>query len=135
MLAKVNSDYYGAFGLFHKETKSVELKTRESAPFEIDDALFNSLSKKGVLVRADAKETKKAEKAEAENKSIPAAEEKEPDTDEMEELESMSMDKLKEVGKEYGVTYKFGMSKKNMINEIRNAAEEELPIIEAAEPE
>lgn len=140
MLAKVRSDYYGSFGLFREETKSNEVKTRESAPFNVDDALFYRMEKSGVLMRADGVEEKqqraKTAIPEKQETEAPAPSfEPEEVEDEAEDLEAMSIKELREIAKECGVAYKVGMSKKDLINAIEKAEGIEPPVMVAAEPE
>ena len=138
MLAKVSDTYCGSFGLFDPETKSNKIKTKESAPFNVDDALFKRLSEYGVLIRADGK----AEKPAPAKKSEPAPKAPEPETvPDPEEEEAIALDglnynELKEVAKSYGIICKVGMSKDDLKEAIREAvAEEEPPVPTAEEPE
>lgn len=132
MLVKVNPDYFGMYGFFKKETESVAIKTRESAPFEEDDALSLKMIEKGVLVKADGAEPVKAvagERAETGRKPEPVTEDKE------DSLEGMSLKELKELAKDCGVSYRVGMSKAALIDEIVKAQSEEPPVLTAALPE
>ena len=140
MLAKVRSDYYGSFGLFREDTKSNAIKTRESAPFEVDDALFYRMEKSGVLMRADGVE----EKQQRAKTAIPEKQEPEAPTpsiepeefeDEAEDLETMSLKELREIAKECGVAYRVGMTKRDLINAIEKAEGIDPPVMVAAEPE
>ena len=126
MLAKINSNYCGYYGHFYDDKNIVEIKTRESAPFEIDDALFDRLSRKGVLVAA--------------GKEAPAAPEYVPESTVMEtdddvNLNSLSLKELKEMAKEYGVPYRVGMKKSSLIEAIKSAQTEEPPMLTVEEPE
>ena len=132
MLVKVNPDYSGMYGFFRVDTESVAIKTRESAPFEEDDALSLKMIEKGVLVRADGLEpvmTIAGEKAEAGKKPEPVTDDKE------DSLEVMSLKELKELAKDCGVSYRVGMSKAALIDEIVKAQSEEPPVLTAALPE
>ncbi len=134
MLAKVSDTYYGSFGLFDPETKSNKIKTRESAPFNMDDALSLRLIKKGVLVRVNNPESL------GEIKEPIKEPEKDPavisvNTYTGDVLEDMTLKELKAIAKEQGVTFKIGMSKARLIDAIREAENEEPPILTAAEPE
>ena len=131
MLAKVNKNYYGIFGHFDEETKLIKPKTRKSAAFRIyDDALFERLKAKGVLVEAEETE-------EAEKNIVP--EEVVQDTGEEPEeevtLENVTMGELKALAKEYGISYKVGMSKAALIEALSEKDGEEPPSISAEEPE
>jgi hypothetical protein len=133
MLVKVNPDYSGMYGFFKNDTESVAIKTRESAPFEEDDALSLKMIGKGVLVKADAPEPVKGEtgeKAEAGKNPESVTEE-----DKGDGLEAMSLKELKELAKDCGVLYKVGMSKASLIDAIVKAQSEEPPVLTAALPE
>lgn len=130
MLAKINNNYYGVYGDFHEETGTVEIKTRESAPFNVDDALFDRLSRKGVLVAA-GKETAKTVQPE---KAPEEATTKADDVDDM-DLNKLSLKELKEVAKEYGVSFKVGMTKVNPIEAIKGVQSEEPPMFTVETPE
>ena len=139
MLAKVSNTYCGYYGLYRDKTGTTEIKTRESAPFEIDDALFNRLNEKGVLVRADN----------ADNPAIPSFARfmnepvvdpiPEPETDKSTDLGDMSLKELKALAKDCGIPYKVGMSKAELIEALVNVDnsqdEEEPPVLTAALPE
>ena len=130
MLAKVNKNYYGIFGHFDEETRLIKPKTRKSAAFRIyDDALFERLKAKGVLVEAEETE-------EAEKNIVP--EEAVQDTGEEPEeevtLENMTMGELKALAKEYGISYKVGMSKAQLLEAIKAEEDTELPELRAEEP-
>lgn len=140
MLAKVSDTYCGSFGLFDPETKSNKVKTKESAPFEVDDALFKRLSENGVLVKADGKVDKPEKKpstppapADLED-DIPDNIEEDPEEEAL-DLENLNYNELKEVAKSYGITCKVGMSKDDLKDAIREAADEEPPALTAEEPE
>ena len=130
MLAKVNSSYYGVFGLYNKDTNSVENKTKESAPFNIDDALFDSLKKQGVLIEAGkVKETvsKPAEPVEVAKEAEPLPEIN---------LGDMTLKELKELAKDCGVTFRIGMNKAALIEAIEKALDEEAePVLKVQLPE
>ena len=130
MFAKVSDTFYGFFGLFDPETKSNKVKTRESAPFEIDDALFNRLSKEGVLVKADAKPEKAEKKPEP-----PKAPEAPEDPGEDLDLENLTYNELKDVAKGFGISCKVGMSKEDIKDAIREAMEDDAPVLTTEEPE
>ena len=132
MLAKVSDSYYGSFGLFDPETKSNKVKTRESAPFDIDDALFNRLSKEGVLVKVDAK-PEKAEKKPEPPKAPEAPED--PGADSDLDLENLTYNELKEVAKGFGISCKVGMSKEDIKDAIREAMEDDAPVLTTEEPD
>jgi hypothetical protein len=130
MLVKVSQKYAGMYGAYNEDIKSVIIKTRESAPFEEDDALSLRMIEKGILVRADADE------AEAELKeSTEEISEELPAEDEEADLESLSMKELKEIASEYGISYKVGMSKADLVNAINESESEEPPTMAAADPE
>ena len=133
MSVKVNPEYFGMYGFFKKETESVAIKTRESAPFEEDDALSLKMIEKGVLVKADGPEPVKAgavKKAETVEKPEPVTEE-----DKGDGLEVMSLKELKELAKDCGVSYRVGMSKAALIDAIVKAQSEDPPVLTAALPE
>lgn len=130
MLAKVSDSYYGSFGLFDPETKSNKVKTRESAPFDIDDALFNRLSKEGVLAKADAK-PEKAEKKPDPPKAPEAPEDPGEDLD----LENLTYNELKDVTKGFGISCKVGMSKEDIKDAIREVMEDDAPVLTTEEPD
>lgn len=140
MLVKVSKSYAGMYGVFNEDIKSVTIKTRESAPFEENDALSLRMIKKGVLVKADGKpekpvkEEKKPEPVKEEALPFPEGESVDPD-DVIKSLDDMSMKELREEAKSYGISYKVGMSKEQLINDIRNAVDELPPVMAAAEPE
>lgn len=130
MLAKVNKNYYGIFGHFDEETKLIKPKTRKSAAFRIyDDALFERLKAKGVLVEAE--ETEEAENIMPEEAVQDSGEEPEEEVT----LENMTMGELKALAKEYGISYKVGMSKAALIEALSEKDGEEPPSISAEEPE
>jgi hypothetical protein len=130
MLAKVNKNYYGIFGHFDEETKLIKPKTRKSAAFRIyDDALFERLKAKGVLVEAE--ETEEAENIVPEEAVQDSGEEPEEEVT----LENMTMGELKALAKEYGISYKVGMSKAALIEALSEKDGEEPPSISAEEPE
>lgn len=131
MLARVSDSYYGTFGLFHEETKSNEIMTRESAPFEVDDALFRRKEAEGILVRADSRpEQKKEAKPEP-----PKAEAADPEEDEDTPLEEKKLKELREIAKGYDITYRVGMTKADLVTAIQEAEGIEPPVMVAAEPE
>lgn len=130
MLVKVSQKYAGLYGLHKEDIKSVIIKTRESTPFEEDDALSLRMIEKGILVRADADEAE----AEPEESTEEISEEL-PAEDEEADLESLSMKELKEIASEYGISYKVGMSKADLINAINESESEEPPTMAAADPE
>lgn len=131
MLARVSDSYYGTFGLFHEETKSNEIMTRESAPFEVDDALFRRKEAEGILVRADSRpEQKKEAKPEP-----PKAEAADPEEDEDTPLEEKTLKELREIAKGYDITYRVGMTKADLVTAIQEAEGIEPPVMVAAEPE
>ena len=130
MLAKVNKNYYGIFGHFDEETKLIKPKTRKSAAFRVyDDALFERLKAKGVLVEAE--ETEEAENIVPEEAVQDTGEEPEEEVT----LENMTMGELKALAKEYGISYKVGMSKAALIEALSEKDGEEPPSISAEEPE
>ena len=130
MLAKVNKNYYGIFGHFDEETKLIKPKTRKSAAFRVyDDALFERLKAKGVLVEAE--ETEEAENIVPEEAVQDIGEEPEEEVT----LENMTMGELKALAKEYGISYKVGMSKAALIEALSEKDGEEPPSISAEEPE
>jgi hypothetical protein len=134
MLVRVNPDYSGTYGLFNESTKSTIIKTKESAPFNMDDALSLRMIKKGVLVRVNNPESL------GEIKEPVKEPEKDPavisvNTHTGDVLEDMTLKELKAIAKEQGVTFKIGMSKARLIDAIREAENEEPPILTAAEPE
>lgn len=130
MLVRVSQKYAGMYGAYNEDIKSVVIKTRESAPFEEDDALSLRMIEKGILVRADADEAE----AEPEESTEEISEEL-PAEDEEADLESLSMKELKEIASEYGISYKVGMSKADLINAINESEIEEPPTMAAADPE
>ena len=131
MLVRVSDSYYGTFGLFHEETKSNEIMTRESAPFEVDDALFRRKEAEGILVRADSRpEQKKEAKPEP-----PKAEAADPEEDEDTPLEEKTLKELREIAKGYDITYRVGMTKADLVTAIQEAEGIEPPVMVAAEPE
>jgi hypothetical protein len=130
MLVRVSQKYAGMYGAYNEDIKSVVIKTRESAPFEEDDALSLRMIEKGILVRADADEAE----AEPEESTEEISEEL-PAEDEEADLESLSMKELKEIASEYGISYKVGMSKADLINAINESESEEPPTMAAADPE
>lgn len=131
MLARVSDSYYGTFGLFHEETKSNEIMTRESAPFEVDDALFRRKEAEGILVRADSRpEQKKEAKPEP-----PKAEAADPEENEDTPLEEKTLKELREIAKGYDITYRVGMTKADLVTAIQEAEGIEPPVMVAAEPE
>lgn len=130
MLVRVSQKYAGMYGAYNEDIKSVAIKTRESAPFEEDDALSLRMIEKGILVRADADEAE----AEPEESTEEISEEL-PAEDEEADLESLSMKELKEIASEYGISYKVGMSKADLINAINESESEEPPTMAAADPE
>jgi hypothetical protein len=130
MLVRVSQKYAGMYGAYNEDIKSVIIKTRESAPFEEDDALSLRMIEKGILVRADADEAE----AEPEESTEEISEEL-PAEDEEADLESLSMKELKEIASEYGISYKVGMSKADLINAINESESEEPPTMAAADPE
>lgn len=131
MLARVSDSYYGTFGLFHEETKSNEIMTRESAPFEVDDALFRRKEAEGILVRADSRsEQKKEAKPEP-----PKTEAADPEEDEDTPLEEKTLKELREIAKGYDITYRVGMTKADLVTAIQEAEGIEPPVMVAAEPE
>lgn len=131
MLARVSDSYYGTFGLFHEETKSNEIMTRESAPFEVDDALFRRKEAEGILVRADSRpEQKKEAKPEP-----PKAEADDPEEDEDTPLEEKTLKELREIAKGYDIAYRVGMTKADLVTAIQEAEGIEPPVMVAAEPE
>lgn len=149
MLVKVNDKYAGMYGVYNEDTRSVTTKTRESAPFEEDDALSLRMIKKGVLVKADEKPIEEPEEEEEDTKAEEPEEEEAAEEEDalpflegeetgenvyIQSLKSMSIKELREVGKEHGVSYKVGMSKEQLINDITKAVDE-TPIMTAAEPE
>ena len=131
MYAKVSDTYYGTYGLFVPETKSVSIKTREDAPFEIDDELFFILAERGVLVEAAAKPEK------AKKKPEPIAEPEAPDEGEEGEidLKNLSYNELREMAKGLGVPHKVGMSKESLKDAIKEAYEDDAPILTTEEPD
>lgn len=130
MLVRVSQKYAGMYGAYNEDIKSVVIKTRESAPFEEDDALSLRMIEKGILVRADADEAE----AEPEESTEEISEEL-PAEDEEADLESLSMKELKEIASEYGISYKVGMSKADLISAINESESEEPPAMAAADPE
>jgi hypothetical protein len=130
MLVRVSQKYAGMYGAYNEDIKSVVIKTRESAPFEEDDALSLRMIEKGILVRADADEAKAELKESTEEIS-----EELPAEDEEADLESLSMKELKEIASEYGISYKVGMSKADLVNAINESESEEPPTMAAADPE
>lgn len=131
MLAKVNKNYYGIFGHFDEETKLIKPKTRKSAAFRIyDDALFERLKAKGVLIEAE--ETEEAEKNIVPGEAVQDTGE---EPEEEVTLENMTMGELKALAKEYGISYKVGMSKAALIEALSEKDGEEPPSISAEEPE
>jgi hypothetical protein len=130
MLVRVSQKYAGMYGAYNEDIKYVVIKTRESAPFEEDDALSLRMIEKGILVRADADEAE----AEPEESTEEISEEL-PAEDEEADLESLSMKELKEIASEYGISYKVGMSKADLINAINESESEEPPTMAAADPE
>ena len=131
MLVRVSDSYYGTFGLFHVETKSNEIMTRESAPFEVDDALFRRKEAEGILVRADSRpEQKKEAKPEP-----PKAEADDPEEDEDTPLEEKTLKELREIAKGYDIAYRVGMTKADLVTAIQEAEGIEPPVMVAADPE
>lgn len=130
MLVKVNPDYFGMYGFFKKETESVVIKTRESAPFEEDDALSLKMIEKGVLIEAGkVKETvsKPAEPVEVAKEAEPLPEIN---------LGDMTLKELKELAKDCGVTFRIGMNKAALIEAIEKALDEEAePVLKVQLPE
>ena len=139
MLAKVSGNYYGTFGLFHEETGCSEIKTREGEPFEVGEALFYRMEKYGVLMKADnAGEARAETDVSGAGQPAPAPlpdSEEDAGADLGESLEDLSMKELREVALGYGVAYRVGMTKKDLIKAIEEADITEPPIMTAAEPE
>lgn len=133
MLVKVSQKYAGMYGAYNEDIKSVIIKTRESAPFEEDDALSLRMIEKGILVKADTEESAE-EPEETKEESAERPEEIEAE-DEETDLESLSMKELKEIASEYGISYKVGMSKADLISAINESEGEEPPAMAAADPE
>lgn len=136
MLVRVSQKYAGMYGAYNEDIKSVVIKTRESAPFEEDDALSLRMIEKGILVKADAEESAEEpeETKEESEESAKRPEEIEAE-DEEADLESLSMKELKEIASEYGISYKVGMSKADLISAINESESEEPPAMAAADPE
>ena len=136
MLVRVSQKYAGMYGAYNEDIKSVVIKTRESAPFEEDDALSLRMIEKGILVKADAEESAEEpeETKEESEESAKRPEEIEAE-DEEADLESLSMKELKEIASEYGISYKVGMSKADLISAINESESEEPPAMAAADPD
>ena len=132
MLVRVSQKYAGMYGAYNEDIKSVAIKTRESAPFEEDDALSLRMIEKGILVKADAEESAEQPEELAEE---PEKVEEAPEDEEETDLESLSMKELKEIASEYGISYKVGMSKADLISAINESESEEPPAMAAADPE
>jgi len=132
MLAKVNSSYYGVFGLYNKDTNSVENKTKESAPFEVSDALFDSLKRQGVLIEAGNAEKIVPMPVEPVEVEADANPEPVPEMN----LGDMSLKELKGIAKDCGVAFRIGMSKAALIEAIEKALDDDSePVIRAQLPE
>lgn len=140
MLVKVSQKYAGLYGLHKEDTKSVTIKTRESAPFEEDDALSLRMISKGILEKAEkVAESEKNIPDEAEKAADPEVTEENADPEQEETgdepLEKKTIGELREIAKGYGITFKVGMSKDDLANAIREAESEEPPEMTAEEPE
>ena len=130
MLAKVDDNYFGVFGLYNEATNSITQKTKESAPFEIDDALFHSLKEQGVLTEAG-----KTERAPMPAKPVEAETDafSEPSTDV--NLGDMTLKELKGIAKDCGVAFKVGMSKAALVEAIERALDDDSePVIKVQLP-
>lgn len=140
MLVKVSQKYAGLYGLHKEDTKSVTIKTRESAPFEEDDALSLRMISKGILEKAEkVAESEENTPDEAEKAADPEVTEENADLEQEETgdepLEKKTISELREIAKGYGITFKVGMSKDDLANAIREAESEEPPEMTAEEPE
>ena len=132
MLARVNDSYYGIFGLYNADTNSSIPKTRKSAPFEVDDALFEKLKKQGVLVEARLFYKKPVILEVTE----PAEELPEEDGED-DIFSSMTYKELCAEAKEHGIKT-VGVSREKIIEALKAAEsmveEDEMPVFEAEEP-
>lgn len=140
MLVKVSQKYAGLYGLHKEDTKSVTIKTRESAPFEEDDALSLRMISKGILEKAEeVAESEENTPDEAKKAADPEVKEENTDLEQEETgdepLEKKTISELREIAKGYGITFKVGMSKDDLANAIREAESEEPPEMTAEEPE
>ncbi len=134
MLARVSDSYYGIFGLYNAETNSSISKTRKSAPFEIDDALFQRFEAQGILVKAGDEITTPVLRESAETDE-PCTSEENGDDDIFSE---MTYKELCAKAKEHSIKT-VGVSREKIIEALKKidnsaAEEEEMPVFEAEEP-
>lgn len=133
MLARVNDNYYGIFGLYNTDTNSSVPKTRKSAPFEVDDALFQRFNAQGILVKAGDEIDIPASQETVETVGQPTAEESGDD----DIFSRMTYKELCAEAKKLGIRA-VGVSTEKIIEALREAAsdtdETDEPFFEAEEP-
>ncbi len=132
MLARVSDSYFGIFGLYNADTNSSIPKTRKSAPFEVDDALFEKLKKQGVLIEA-----RLAYEKPVVLKTTEPAEELPGEDGEDDIFSGMTYKELCAEAKEHGIKT-VGVSRGKIIEVLKaaesTAEEDEMPVFEAEEP-
>ena len=107
---------------------SVKAMDKNSAPFEVSPETEERLIRLGLAVRADHVDTEMPigfdETPPAEDDDEDEIDETEVETEEV-DLEALTVKELQEIGKQYGITFKVGMKKAELIAAIEAAQSED----------